>query len=64
MFFGNKYYFSTKKAMAILFLSYFLTMGAVVLQKKKLAIFLFVISTLSSIGMFFYHTTSSLNLNF
>jgi len=50
--------------MAILFLSYFLTMGAVVLQKKKLAIFLFVISTLSSIGMFFYHTTSSLNLNF
>jgi hypothetical protein len=50
--------------MAFLFLSYFVTFVLVFQGKKKLAYGGFALSTLLSVMMFFYHTTSSLKLNF
>ncbi|APD06096.1 hypothetical protein UJ101_00557 [Flavobacteriaceae bacterium UJ101] len=50
--------------MSILFTFYFLTFFTIYKKKKTLSYLFFTISTLISIGMFFYHTTSSLNLNF
>ncbi len=50
--------------MSIIFLLYFLSFFAVYIKKETLSYTLFTISTLLSIGMFLYHTNSSLNLNF
>ena len=50
--------------MALIFLSYLITFLLVWRQQKKWAIVLFIVSTTLSFAMFFYHTDSSLNLNF
>ena len=50
--------------MAFIFLSYFITFVFVWKENKKWAYIFFILSTVLSIMMFFYHTTSSLNLNF
>ena len=50
--------------MSFLFLSYFLAFVLVLRGRKMAAFAWFALSTAMSIGMFLYHTTSSLNLNF
>jgi len=50
--------------MAFVFLCYFVNFVLVLKGKKKLAYGCFVLSTTLSLLMFWYHTTSSLDLNF
>jgi len=50
--------------MAFIFLSYLISFFLIWKQKKNWALLMFTLSTLLSIAMFFYHTTSTLNLNF
>jgi hypothetical protein len=50
--------------MSFIFLGYLLSFLLVYKNKKKYALIIFALSTIASILMFSYHTTSSLNLNF
>lgn len=50
--------------MIFLFLSYFVAFVFVLTKRKKPAYVFFALSILLSIGMYFYHATSTLNLNF
>jgi hypothetical protein len=50
--------------MSLIFLCYLVAFGLIYLGKKKPAFVVFALSMTLSLMMFWYHTTSSLNLNF
>ena len=53
-----------EKTMSLIFLCYLVAFGLIYLGKKKPAFVVFALSMTLSLMMFWYHTTSSLNLNF
>jgi hypothetical protein len=50
--------------MSLIFFAYGLSFFMLLKKDKKKAYIFFTLALLASIGMFFYHTTSTLQLNF
>ncbi|CDF79957.1 hypothetical protein BN863_22450 [Formosa agariphila KMM 3901] len=50
--------------MSLIFLIFLTAFILLIKQKKKLALAVFSLGLVCTVAMFFYHTTSSLQLNF